>query len=194
MKAVTSEYNTLKPSFSTGVPSSAKNESNLLVAPLTSPVVPLTFNKPQVTVLHKSLLLELQKLIKSFQAQLRNSVALLKWLHGKTGNNPLTVSSSGQELLTWQSSFGESLSFRFSTSPEAFTLFADTLLRKSYFLHHHAQVDLANQIIKVRVAVNRLPELEQELSIVFENIKPVNYLETQLLQKHQTVLSKRQAG
>ncbi|PSR52019.1 hypothetical protein AHMF7605_00020 [Adhaeribacter arboris] len=191
MKAVTSVYTN---SFATSFHSLVKNENNVLVAPNSLPVVPLVNRKPKITILHKSLVLELQKLIKSFQAQVRNSVALLKWLHAKTGNKALAVNSTGQDLLTWQSSFGESLTFQFSTSSEAFTLFSDTLLRKSYFLHHHAQVDPEKQLIKVRVAVNRLPELEQELSIVFENIKPINYLETQLLQKQQLHLEKRQAG
>ncbi|QMU28872.1 hypothetical protein [Adhaeribacter radiodurans] len=195
MKAISSVYyNTSSIPNNSFFKSSIENESNLLVAPESALALPLTLAKPKITVLDKSQLQELHKLIKSFQAQVRNSVALIKWLHAKTGNKTTAVSSTGQEPFTWQSSFGESLSFRFSTNSDAFTLFSDTLMRKSYFLHHHAQVDTFNQLIKVRVAVNRLPELEQELSIVFENIKPINYLETQLLQKQQLYFSKRQAG
>lgn len=159
-----------------------------------TPVISLATGKPKVTVLNKALLLELQKLTQSFKSQIRNSVALIKWLHDKSGSGHAAVSTNAQELLAWQSSFGESLSFRFATSTEAFTLFADTLLRKSYFLHQHAQVNPETQVIKVRVAISRLPELEQELSIVFEKIKPVNYLQTRLLQKQQVRFFKRNAG
>jgi len=173
---------------------SEKIDTALPVAPAASPVITLATHSPKVTILHKSLLLELQKLTKSFQAQVRNAVALIKWLHHKSVGNVPAVNSTAQELQAWQSSFGESLSFRFSTSPEAFALFTDTLLRKSYFLHHHAQVNPESQLVKVRVAVSRLPELEQELSIVFENIKPINYLETRLLQKQQVRFPKRQAS
>ncbi len=139
--------------------------------------------KPKVTILKADLLLELQKLTKSLRAQVRNSVALIKFLHAKKTDNSLLGEITGTEQQVKQSSFGESLTFRFSTDPEVFTLFTDTLLRKSYFLHHHAEVDSRNQLLKVRVAESRLPELEQELSIVFENIKASNYLETYLLRK-----------
>lgn len=158
------------------------------------PVIALATSKPKVTILKKTVLLELQKLTISFKSQIRNSVALVKWLHVKSGTEHATVSTNAQELLAWHSSFGESLSFRFTATPEAFTLFTDTLLRKSYFLHQHAQVNHENQVIKVKVAVSRLPELEQELSIVFEKIKPVNYLQTRLLQKQSMRFPRRHAS
>lgn len=194
MKAVSSLYFTSVAPGATSLSPSEKIETTLALSPTTAPSIKLPAHKPKITILNKGLLLKLQKLTKSFQAQVRNSVALIKWLHAKTVSNPSEVSSTTQESRTWQSSFGESLSFRFSTSPEAFVLFTDTLLRKSYFLHHHAQVNPESQLIKVRVAVSRLPKLEQELSIVFENIKPINYLESRLLQKHPSRFPKRPAG
>lgn len=159
-----------------------------------TPVITAVTGKSKITVLNKGVLLELQKLTQSFKAQIRNSVALIKWLHAKSGSGQSSASTNDQELLAWQSSFGESLSFRFAASAGAFNIFAETLLRKSYFLHHHAQINPEGQIIKVRVATSRLPELEQELSIVFENIKPVNYLQTRLLQKQQAQFPNLQAS
>ncbi len=183
MKAITSLYaNTLHPGMVTRS-SFDKSRTNPAAAIDVMSVLMSTPAKPKVTVLKATLLLELQKLTKSLRAQVRNSVALIKFLHAKKIDNSLPGEITGTEQPVKQSSFGESLTFRFSTDPEAFTLFADTVLRKSYFLHHHAEVDPQNQLLKVRVAESRLPELEQELSIVFENIKPINYLETYLLRK-----------
>src|SRR3712207_4506414 len=74
--------------------------------------------KPKVTVLKASLLLELQKLTKSLRAQVRNSVALIKFLHAKKVDNPVSSVTAETEQPAKQSSFGESLTFRFSTDPE----------------------------------------------------------------------------
>lgn len=174
---------------------SSRNSIPDLVDPAPTAAGSFTPGRPIATVLTKALLRELQQLTKSLQTQLRNSVALTKWLHRKGAI--LSADTSGtavRGLMALQNAFGERLSFRFVTSPEAFILFTDTLLRKSYFLHHHAQVNPGSQLLQVRVAVSRLPELEQELSIVFENIKPENYLETLLLQKQQRWQVRRQAG
>ena len=182
MKAFTSLYShTLTPGVVTQS-SFAKTRTNPAAAIDVISVLMSTPAKPNVTVLKASLLLELQKLTKSLRAQVRNSVALIKFLHAKKGDFTISETIAATPV-TKQSSFGESLTFRFFTDPEAFHLFADTLLRKSYFLYHHAEVDPENQLLRVRVAESRLPELEQELSIVFENIKPINYLETYLLRK-----------
>ncbi|RDC61425.1 hypothetical protein [Adhaeribacter pallidiroseus] len=179
MKAITSLYSNALVSESNFRSSSDKLRTYPAAAANVISVLMTTPAKPKITVLKNSHLVELQKLTKSLRAQVRNSVALIKFLHAKK----VDYTGIETEPASKQNAFGESLTFRFSTDPEAFYLFADTLLRKSYFLHHHAEVDPDNQLLKVRVAESRLPELEQELSIVFENIKPINYLETYLLRK-----------
>ncbi len=168
MKAITSLYSPAVDTKTLSGGTLAQNRGNSLSSADLLSVLNPTPVKPKITVLKNSLLLELQKLTKSLRAQVRNSVALLKFLHARKADNSVLAGATATEQLSWQSSFGESLTFRFSTNPEAFRLFTDTLLRKSYFLHHHAEVNPEHQLLKVRVAVSRLPELEQELSIVFE--------------------------
>ncbi|QNF31885.1 hypothetical protein HUW51_03795 [Adhaeribacter swui] len=183
MKAITSLYSNTLVSGVNNRSSFPKPRTYPAAAAEIISVLMTTPAKPKVTVLKNNLLLELQKLTKSLRAQVRNSVALIKFLHSKKTDYAVPEAATGAAPAGKPSSFGESLTFRFSTDPEAFTLFTETLLRKSYFLHHSAEVDPEHQLLKVRVAESRLPELEQELSIVFENIKPVNYLETYLLRK-----------
>ncbi|MDQ3291327.1 MAG: hypothetical protein M3Q05_08570, partial [Bacteroidota bacterium] len=63
-----------------------------------------------------------------------------------------------------------------------------------YFIHYQAEVDPENQLLKVKLNGRQLPEWEQELSILFENITIAVYLQTLLYHQQQSKLLKRKAS
>jgi hypothetical protein len=154
--------------------------------PHNRPAVPI---KPVLTA---GLQRELNQLANSLRTQVRNVIAVNNWLQQKE-----KTAAIGQEFsLNWpglQNNEGEVLSFRFVSSPEAFKLFADTMLRKSFFLHYYAEVNPEEQVLKTRISFSRLPAWEQELSIIFESITIAVYLET-LLYHQPSKLLKRKAS
>ena len=148
---------------------------------------------PLPAVLSQQLQQELQRLAHSLRAQVRNAIAVTNWLQRQN-----TAISQGQDAGLNPNFLAppniETLTFRFVSSPEAFDLFTATLGRRSFFLHYHSQTDRENQQIKVRLKMAQLPEWEQELSILFENITIAVYLDTLLSHQQQSTLPKRKAS
>ena len=148
---------------------------------------------PVQPVLSRNLQQELHRLADSLRSQVRNAIAVNNWLQRQKTSLELTQEVA-VNLNQLQNPVTDSLTFRFVSSPEAFKLFTDTLVRKSYFLHYQAEVDSENQLLKVRLNAQQLPEWEQELSILFENITIAVYLQTLLYHQQQSKLLKRKAS
>ena len=131
-------------------------------------------------IITKMQLKEMENMKTSFRNQVRNVVALDQFLRKR-----LTAAGSGlggAAPAFIGINFGEELSFRLPGSAEAFNIFTATLKRKSYFLYHRSQAEPESNILKVNLKVADMIALEQELSIILENIKPTDYVAT-LLQK-----------
>lgn len=142
--------------------------------------------KPIITTRLKQ---ELHQLTNSLRAQVRNVIAVNNWLQQKS-----KAAGTSQNVPVWPHHPGEVLSFRLVSSPEAFKLFTDTLLRKSFFLHYYGEVNPEEQVLKTRIRIGRMAEWEQELSIIFESINISVYLDTLLYRQQPAELFKRKAS
>jgi hypothetical protein len=135
-------------------------------------------------VLSRTVLQEIEGLVQCFRSQVRNSVAVANWLQQRYKITP--------EQLPWQNLLQTSpvLTFRFKASELAFNVFTHTLIRKSYYLHRQAQILPQTQLLQVNHQNIPLSRLEQELSVVLEDLHPRDYLATLLQQKQAGAESK----
>jgi hypothetical protein len=135
---------------------------------------------------------EMENMKTSFRNQVRNVVALDQFIRkrlvqagsGKGGAEPVLIGIN----------FGEELSFRLPGSDEAFNIFIATLKRKSYFLHHRSRAEPEAKILKVNLKVADITALEQELSIILENITPADHVTTVLQRQHRQARKQKLAG
>lgn len=82
-------------------------------------------------VLTRKLLADLHTLAGTLKDQVRNAIAVTNWL----SRTKRTIQNEAANYLLPANT--QILTFRFVSSPEAFKLFTDMLLRKSYLLHQH---------------------------------------------------------
>ena len=142
-------------------------------------------------IITKFLLAEMANIKLSFQNQVRNVVALHSWLTKRSDFDaavPLT------KFWTVNQRGGQGLSFKLPGSPEAFQLFGNTLFRKSYVLQQRGSLHTDTNILKINLAVLELTALDQELSIVLENIQPTDYVATVLQQRIRYARIQKMAG
>ncbi|MDB5261616.1 MAG: hypothetical protein JWQ14_897 [Adhaeribacter sp.] len=135
---------------------------------------------------------EMEEMKTSFRNQVRNVVALDQFIRKRivrAGNG-----LGGAEPALIGIDMGEELSFRLPGSAEAFSIFTATLKQKSLFLHHRSTADLEKNILKVKLKVADMAALEQELSIILENIRPTDYVFTVLQRRHRNVQRQKLAG
>lgn len=128
-----------------------------------------------ITRLH---LKEIENMKTSFRNQVRNVVALEQFIRKRLQQPENGSGLGGAEPALIGINFGEELSFRLPGSGEAFHIFTATLQRKSYFLQYRSRIEPETNILKVNLKVADLTALEQELSIILENIKPIDYVFT----------------
>lgn len=145
------------------------------------------------TVLTQALQQELSQLLASLRRQVRNVVAVGRWLARNQQHRRADEALAGQ-LPHLQVSRAEELSFQLKASFEAFTLFTQTLLQHSLYLHENARVDTGQQLLKIRVDFSNLEAWEYELSILFERITPATYLRTLWQDRHLLHLAERKAS
>ncbi|GEO07221.1 hypothetical protein AAE02nite_48850 [Adhaeribacter aerolatus] len=127
----------------------------------------------------------------SFRNQVHNVVALDQFIRKRLVQHNSGEKSTETTLIGIN--FGDELSFRLPGSAEAFNIFTATLQRKSYFLNYRSRADAATNLLKVNLKVADLGALEQELSIILENIKPLDYVFT-VLQQRREILKQKLAG
>ncbi len=125
-------------------------------------------------ILKRATLQEIGGLVQSFRSQVRNSVAVANWLQHRYKITP--------EQPPWPDLWQDSpvLTFRFQASELAFHVFAHTLIRKSYYLHRQTQILPETQLLQINHQNIPLVRLEQELSVVLEDLCPRDYLATLL--------------
>ncbi|MGV3588519.1 MAG: hypothetical protein ACO1OF_16050 [Adhaeribacter sp.] len=148
-------------------------------------------NRAAVTpvVITRVHLKEIESMKTSFRNQVRNVVALEQFIRKRLQQTGPGL--GGVEPALIGINFGDELSFRLPGSGEAFNIFTATLQRKSYYLQYHSRTEPDTNILKVNLKVNDLSALEQELSIILENIKPVDYVFTVLQQQQRLNVPKQ---
>ena len=137
--------------------------------------LPLTVNQNQVLVLRQELFTELQSLTASLRKQMRNVVAVSRWIHDKSRELPADQDLARRmpELVGHQP---EVLSFQLAASPAAFRILGQILQRR----HHPdypVHVDPDRQVVQLKVNYRHLAAWEYQWSLFFENIRPADYLQ-----------------
>jgi hypothetical protein len=128
----------------------------------------------------------------SFRNQVHNVVAVDQFIRKRLAGAGAGLNGGEPNLIGIN--YEEELSFRLPGSDEAFQIFTATLISKSYFLHYRSRPEPETKVLKVNLKVADLAGLEQELSILLENIGPADYVNTVLQKQYLPAPKQRLAG
>ena len=145
------------------------------------------------------MLIEIGELQKSLWCQVRNALALYQWLQKRTRQQHHSVNDASNNvaasaLFNLENEMKQGLSFQLKGSKEAIALLVATIHRKNYIIPNQAFINTATRTIKLKLNIQELVALEQELSITAEAIKSRDYLLTVLQWRNQRVSFKKSTG